>query len=69
MDVDFFLELAVQERRLDVHVMNAPAEVSSYGEHQSHRLQSGNQGEHLFKINAGSLHIPSFQPSNLIQEL
>jgi hypothetical protein len=33
MDVDFFLELDVQERRLDVHVMYAPAEMSSYGEH------------------------------------
>jgi hypothetical protein len=33
LDVDLLLELAVQERRLDVHVVDAPAVVRSNGEH------------------------------------
>ena len=57
LDVYFLLELPIQERRFDVHVMDAPAVVRCDGEEQAHRLQSSDGSEHLFEVDAGTLHV------------
>jgi hypothetical protein len=36
LDVDFFLEIPIQEHRFDVHVVDAPAVVCCNSEEQSY---------------------------------
>ena len=55
--IDHFLEVAVQERRFDVHVVHLPATVRRQRQDEPHGLQSGHRREHLLEVHASTLHV------------
>ena len=58
LNVHLFLENAIEECGLDVHVMHCPAFRGSTGKKQPDGLKSRNWGEDFIKVDAEILHVP-----------
>jgi hypothetical protein len=66
MDVDLFLELPIEERALDVHVMDCPMPMHCKCHQHPHRLQSHHRSEDLVEVKLGVLHVPLHDKSSLV---
>ena len=66
LNVHLFLENAIEECRLDVHVMHCPAFRGSMGKQQPDGLKSHNWGEDFIKVNSLARNISLGDESGLV---
>lgn len=60
------LEISVQERRFNIHVMNFPATVCRQSEDETHRLEPCHRCEHLLEVHTWTLHVALSDKSGLM---
>jgi hypothetical protein len=64
--IDLLLQLTVQKRRLDVHVMDAPAFLSSQRKEESHGFHPCHGGEGIVDVDPLLLHETTCHQANLV---
>lgn len=57
-DEDLFLQLAIQEGGLDIHMMEGPSFTCSMGKQQPDRFQASYRGKHLVEVDPLPLDVP-----------
>ena len=66
VDVDLLLQVTVDEGRLDVHVVGAPALLSCQHEKEMHGLHPCNRCEIIVEVDSLLLHEPACNQSSLM---
>ena len=66
LHIYLFLQLAVEEGRLDIHVMDVPPRTCGQGQQESHGLESSHRSEYLVVVDPVLLYVALRHEASLV---